>query len=137
MRDHITEIVAQCPTFQKKIKDKKSALQKKQSLGHIVHRFDRPYAIWRAGQKSSRKGENPLTVKCCTMIDPATGWLKITQYKEKNSISIANLITINWLSRYPLPDQVIFDQDNEFIGHELRTMIIRNHGIKIKPTTVQ
>jgi hypothetical protein len=143
MREHITEFVTHCPTCQKNKKQRKK-------YGHLPEKEAEsdpweilcvdligPYAIRRAGKNSSRKGQKPLTVKCCTMIDPATGWFEIAQYKDKSSISIANLVEINWLSRYPLPTQVIFDRGNEFMGHEFKTMMSVDYGIKIKPTTVR
>ena len=33
------------------------------------------------------------------MIDPATGWFEVTQYNNKISISISNLVETIWLSR--------------------------------------
>ena len=33
-----------------------------------------------------------LNIKAVTTIDPVTGWFKITQYDDKISISIANLV---------------------------------------------
>ena len=37
------------------------------------------------------------------MIDPVTGWFKITQYNNKIMISIANLVETKLFSRYPRP----------------------------------
>ena len=37
------------------------------------------------------------------MIDPVTGWFEITQYDEKISIPIANLVETTWLTRNPIP----------------------------------
>ena len=37
------------------------------------------------------------------MIDLVTGWFKITQYDNKQAISIANLVETVWLTRYPRP----------------------------------
>ena len=37
------------------------------------------------------------------MIDPVTGWFKITQYNDKIAISIAELVETLLLSRYPKP----------------------------------
>ena len=41
-----------------------------------------------------------------------------------------------WLSPYPKPDRVIFDQGGEFIGAEFQGMLITN-GIKPVPTTAK
>ena len=37
------------------------------------------------------------------MIDPITGWFKITEYKDKHAITIANLVETKLLTRYTLP----------------------------------
>jgi hypothetical protein len=143
LREQVTEFVTQCPTCQKNKKQRKKyghlPIKEAESDPWEVLCVDLigPYAIRRAGKSSSRKGIKTLTVKCCTMIDPATGWFEIAQYNDKSSISIANLIEINWLSRYPIPNQVIFDRGNEFMGHEFRTMMSVDYGIKLKPTTVR
>ena len=50
-----------------------------------------------------RKGLPTLICRCVTMIDPATGWFEIHQYDDKRSITVANIIEQEWLSRYPCP----------------------------------
>jgi hypothetical protein len=62
-----------------------------------------PYTI-------KQRSHKPLMVKCVTMIDPTTGWFEIAQYDDKKSITIANIVEQQWLTRYPLPTQVIFDR---------------------------
>ena len=44
------------------------------------------------------------------MIDPVTGWFKITQYDDKRAISIANLVETMWLTIYPRPMEITYDQ---------------------------
>ena len=44
------------------------------------------------------------------MIDPVTGWFEITQYDDKRAISITNLVETTWLSRYPRPIEIMYDQ---------------------------
>ena len=44
------------------------------------------------------------------MIDPVTGWFEIAQYEDKIEISIANLVETTWLSRYPRPIEITYDQ---------------------------
>ena len=58
------------------------------------------------------------------MIDPVTGWYKITQYDDKIVISIANLFETTWLNRYPRSMEITYDQGSEFIGHEFRKYLI-------------
>ena len=42
------------------------------------------------------------------MIDPVTGWSKITQYDNKRAISITNLVETTWLTRYPRPMEITY-----------------------------
>ena len=44
------------------------------------------------------------------MIDPVTGWLEITQYDDKIEIKIANLVETTWLTIYPRPMKITYDQ---------------------------
>ena len=44
------------------------------------------------------------------MIYPVTGWFEVTQYKDKRVMKIANLVEIKWLSRYPRPMDITYDQ---------------------------
>ena len=44
------------------------------------------------------------------MIDPVTGWFKITQYDDKGAITIVNLVETTWLTGYPIPMEITYDQ---------------------------
>ena len=58
------------------------------------------------------------------MINPVTGWFEIAQYDDKRTISIANLVETTWLSIYPRPIEIIYDQGSEFITHKFRNSLI-------------
>ena len=58
------------------------------------------------------------------MIDPVTGWFEIAQYEDKIEISIANLVETTWLSRYPRPIEITYEQEKEFIGHKFKRSLI-------------
>ena len=90
-----------------------------------------PYTIRRKGK------DKDLHCKCVTMIDPATGWFEIAEYRTKHSISVANIAEQEWLSRYPWPTQITFDRGSEFIGHDFQDMIKNDYGIKAKPITTR
>ena len=45
-----------------------------------------PFVIWRKGKKEN------LNIKSVMMIYPVRRWFEITQYKDKRSISITNLV---------------------------------------------
>ena len=68
------------------------------------------------------------------MIDPATGWFEIVEYNDKKSITIANLMEMTWLSRYPRPSLIQYDQGSEFIGNDFRSTCQNEYGIKTKPS---
>ena len=82
------------------------------------------------------KGKVTSTLRALTMIDPATGWFEIVQYDDKQAITIANLVEMEWLSRYPRPVKVIFDRGNEFMGQEFRSML-SDYGITKRPITTR
>ena len=54
------------------------------------------------------------------MIHAVTGWVKITQYNNKRVITILNLVETTWLTKDPLPIEIMYDQGSEFIGREFR-----------------
>ena len=58
------------------------------------------------------------------MADPVTRWYEITQYDNKIVISIANLFETTWLTRYPIPMEILYGQGSEFIGHKFRKSLI-------------
>ena len=52
------------------------------------------------------------------MIDPVTRQFEIAQYDDKIVISITRLAGNIWISGYPIPIEIRYDQVSEFIGHE-------------------
>ena len=44
------------------------------------------------------------------MIDPITGWFDTKQYDDKRVISILKLFETTWLTRYPIPMEIKYDQ---------------------------
>ena len=44
--------------------------------------------------------------------------------KIKEQYQFANLVETTWLSRYPQPIEITYDQGKEFIGHEFRKFLI-------------
>ena len=63
------------------------------------------------------------------MVDSVTRRFKITQFNDKRLISIADLVETTWMSRYPIPIEIMYDQGSEFIGHEFRKSIIANNMV--------
>ena len=72
------------------------------------------------------------------MIDPVTGGFEITKYNDKREISITNLVETTWLTRYPRPIEITYDQGSEFIGHDFRKFLIETeYGITYKPSNLE
>ena len=71
------------------------------------------------------------------MINPVTEWFEIAQYEDKRAISIAKLVETTWLSRYPRPIEIMYDQGKEFISHKFRKSLIEmEYGITSKTSTL-
>ena len=68
------------------------------------------------------------------MIDPATGWFEMREISNKKADYIANVVEQAWLTRYPKPDMILFDQGKEFMA-EFANMVQHDYGIKRKPCT--
>ena len=94
--------------------------------------------------------EIELKLTAMTMVDPATGWFEIVEvpyysiedvinnenaYIDKSSARISRLFDQTWLSRYPRPREVIFDNGSEFKMHFMT--LLKDFDIKPKPTTVE
>ena len=77
-----------------------------------------------------------LTLWAVTMIDPATGWFELKQIKDKEPGSEANVVEQTWLTRYPWPAVIVFDNGTEFL-REFAEMIKDDYGIEKKGTTVR
>ena len=50
------------------------------------------------------------------MIYPATGWFKIAQIPNKPAAEITDITKKTWFTRYPLPQQIVFDRGTEFMA---------------------
>ena len=62
------------------------------------------YVILCKGRKEN------LHIKAATMIDPVTGWFEVVRYYDKILITVKNLVETTWLSRYPRPIEIKYDQ---------------------------
>ena len=49
-------------------------------------------------------------------------------------MTIENLLGTMWLTRYPWPKEIMFDQEDEFTGNNFKNRSIEyKYGIKAKP----
>ena len=63
-----------------------------------------PYVIRRKGKKEN------LHLEALIIINTVTGWFEVVQYDNKIAITIKNLVETMWLSRYPRPIEITYDQ---------------------------
>src|SRR5210317_1033386 len=91
-----------------------------------------PYTI----KQGKGKDAPVIHLNCVTMIDPATGWFKMVPTFKKDAGTIANLVESTWLTRYPLPSELIYDRGTEFLG-EFTRMVAEDYGITKKPTATR
>ena len=89
-----------------------------------------PYTI-----RNSQTGQS-LTLQCIIMIDPATGWFELHTTDGKSAMEVANLVEQTWLSRYPWPQEIVYDRGSEFMG-DFANMISDDYGITKRPITVR
>ena len=83
-----------------------------------------------------QKGKNPLKLWCLTMINPATDWFEMAQIPNKTAAEIAEITEKNWFTRYPLPQQIVFDRGIEFMA-EFSKICQNDYGLKSKPITTR
>ena len=135
LRQDVAHVCGRCHTCQvtKKSKKKYGHLPAKEAE---VEPWDKlcvdligPYTIKRAGKKT-------LTLWCVTMIDPATGWFEMREIPSKDAATVANIVEMAWLTRYPWPTQITFDRGTEFMA-EFARMVKNDYGIKTKPITTR
>ena len=58
------------------------------------------------------------------MIDTVTGQFEIAHIDDKREISITILVETMFMSRYPIPVEITYDQGKEFIRHNFRKFLI-------------
>ena len=86
--------------------------------------------------KINRKGKPDLTLQAVTMIDPVTGWFKVSPVQYERADHIANLVEQYWLTRYPLPQKLIVDRGTEFLV-EFSNMMARDYHVKKRPISTR
>ena len=66
------------------------------------------------------------------MIDPTTGWSEMAQIPNKTAAEIVDITKKTWFTRYPLPQQIVFDRGTEFMA-EFSKMCHNDYVLKSKP----
>ena len=111
-----------------------------------------PYAITaKQFQPDGKILDKELQLTCMTMIDPVTGWFEIKEVPniivqdvqkktvketiDKSSARISRIFDQTWLSRYPRPKKVIFDNGSEFKKNFVP--LLQDWSIKPKSTSIK
>ena len=95
--------------------------------------------------------DNEYNLTCMTFLDPVTGWFEIAEVPQylikdinteefrlnidKSSARISQIFNNVWLSRYPRPQKVIFDNGSEFKKDFVP--LLKEFSIKPKLTTIK
>jgi hypothetical protein len=68
-----------------------------------------------------------------TMIDPSDGWFEVKDVKDKSAKESMNTLDDVWLSRYPRPEYIGYDNVGEC--KNVFEELVNNYGIKKKNST--
>jgi hypothetical protein len=68
-----------------------------------------------------------------TIIDPSTGWFEVKDVKDKSAKESMNTFDDVWLSRYPRPEYIGFDNGGEY--KNVFEELVNKYGIKKKNST--
>ena len=77
-----------------------------------------------------------LDYNALTIIDMVTNLVEVVRVENKTAAHVGMLFENHWLSRYPIPSDVIYDQGGEFIGHQFQRVLER-HNIHGSPCTAK
>jgi hypothetical protein len=68
-----------------------------------------------------------------TIIDPSTSWFEVKYVKYKSAKESTNIFDDVWLSRYPIPEYIGFDNGGEY--KNVFEEIVNNYGKKENNST--
>jgi transposase InsO family protein len=131
LRDHVNYFCSTCPQCQIYKKQRKK-------YGHLPAK-EAEVKPWRRvnvdliGPYTVTTPTATHTLRALTMIDPATGWFEVTPIANKEAATVMEAFNNEWLSRYPRPQYIGFDNGSEFKAQFQETC--DNYGIKAKTTT--
>ena len=131
MQNHVTAFCKTCRTCQlfKKQRKKYGHLPPKEAEARPWSRVNvdliGPYVV--------RTPTATHTLRALTMIDPVTCWFEVTAIPDKNASTVMEAFNNTWLTRYPRPQYIGFDNGSEFKA-QFKQMC-DNYGIKDKPSS--
>ena len=80
-------------------------------------------AVDMIGPWKVKYGNRGLTFNALTIIDTSTNFLEIIRCDWKSSAYVADRFQQAWLTQYPRPVRVIFDQGTEFVGTAFQNLL--------------
>ena len=73
--------------------------------------------LWGFKTVQNKNGKN-YHIHVMTMVDPVTGWFKLSQLKGKPNVCICmKSFDSTWLARYPRQREIGFDNGGEFMAN--------------------
>jgi hypothetical protein len=134
MRQDVEHTVRTCPTCQKfkKVKKKYGKIPPKEVSAEAVKPWER-VNVDLIGPLTVKAKNGKFVLNALTMIDPATGWFEVKEVRNRTAEAVAEAFDDTWLSRYPRPRHIGFDNGGENKG--LFKEMVANYGLERKPTT--
>ena len=80
--------------------------------------------------------ERKIIFRALTIIDTTTNLAELIRIHNKSAAHVGLQLENAWLSRYPRPEFIIYDQGSEFLGEGFQR-IIERHRIHPHPTSVK
>ena len=88
------------------------------------------------GPWTIKVNERPIVFKALTIIDTTTNLAELIRVMSKHAAHVGLQLENAWLSRYPRPARIIYDQGSEFKGEGFQA-VLRRHHIHKRPTSVK
>ena len=132
MRQQIETHVKKCPLCQLNKKPRKK-------YGKLPTKEVEPAIPWNRvnvdmiGPLTVKTPKGKFYLRALTMIDPATSWFEIKDVDVINSELCMEAFDDVWLSRYPRPEYIGYDNGSEF--KKMFAQLVTNYGLKPKPST--
>ncbi|GAX22752.1 putative transposase [Fistulifera solaris] len=111
----------------------------RKKYGHLPPKEAEPAIPWQRvnvdliGPLNVQTPNGSFELNALTMIDPTTGWFEIAEVHDRTADTVSEAFDHNWLSRYPRPQFIGFDNGGENKG--VFKKMTDNYGLTRKPST--
>ena len=93
-------------------------------------------AVDLTGPWKIRVNDQQITFRALSIIDIVTNLPELVRINSKSAAHVGLQLENAWLSRYPRPQDIIFDQGSEFLGLGFQR-VLEHHHIHKHPSTVK